>query len=74
MASVDLARGESVQAFIDGSATRWGGLDAIVSVTGPLIPLCPLTEVSEEDFKRVYEVDVFGRTLCFTATRKPVRS
>ena len=41
-------------------ATGSCGLEAIVSVTGPLIPLCPLVEVSEEDFKRIYETDVFG--------------
>lgn len=57
---VDMREGASIKSFIDGAAERWKGLDAIVSVTGPLIPLCELTEVGDEDFKRIYETDVFG--------------
>lgn len=60
IAQIDMSEGRSVQQFIDGAASRWGGLDGVVSVTGPLIPLCLLADVSEEDFKRVYQVDVFG--------------
>lgn len=57
---VDLAQGDSVQRFIDQAAARWGGLDAIVSSTGPAIPLCPMSEVTDADFRRIYETDVFG--------------
>jgi 3-oxoacyl-[acyl-carrier protein] reductase len=57
---VDMRQAASVKAFIDAAAARWGGLDAVVSMTGPPIPLLPLVENSEEDFKRVYEIDVFG--------------
>ncbi len=60
IAAVDMREAASVRAFIDGAVTRWGALDAVVSVTGPMIPLCPLAEVEEADFKRVYETDVFG--------------
>ena len=57
---VDIAHGASVQAFLQAASARWCGLDAIVSSTGPAIPLCPLSEVTEEDFRRIYEVDVLG--------------
>lgn len=59
-AQIEMQRAASVQAFIDAAVKHWDELDAIVSVTGPLIPLCELSEVSEEDFKRVYDIDVFG--------------
>ena len=58
--AVDLRDTSSVTSFIDGAAQQWGGLDAIVSATGPAIPLCPLSEVSAEDFRRIYDTDVFG--------------
>lgn len=57
---VDVRDSASVKAFIDQAAARWNGLDAVVSVIGPAIPLCPLSEVSDEDFRRIYETDVFG--------------
>jgi NAD(P)-dependent dehydrogenase (short-subunit alcohol dehydrogenase family) len=58
--AVDLRDSASVKHFIDSAARQWGGLDAIVSATGPAIPLCPLSEVSEDDFRRIYDTDVFG--------------
>lgn len=57
---VDMRTGASVEAFIAAATAAWGGLEAIVSMTGPSIPLCPLVEISEADFKRVFEIDVFG--------------
>lgn len=60
LAPVDLRDGGSVQTFIDDAARHWGGLDAIVSATGPAIPLRPLSEVSDEEFRRIYDTDVFG--------------
>jgi 3-oxoacyl-[acyl-carrier protein] reductase len=60
VAAVDMRRGDQVKAFLGDAAARWGGLDAIASVTGPFVPLGPLCEASEEDFKAIYEVDVFG--------------
>ena len=57
---VDMRKGDSVKRFIEQAASHWGGLDSIVSSTGPAIPLCPLSEVTEDDFQRIYETDVFG--------------
>ena len=57
---VDMTRGDSVHAFFEESAAQWGGLDAVVSATGPAIPLRPMTQVSEDDFQRIYQTDVFG--------------
>jgi NAD(P)-dependent dehydrogenase (short-subunit alcohol dehydrogenase family) len=60
LAPVDLRDAGAVAAFIDGAARLWNGLDAIVSATGPAIPLRPLAEVSEDEFRRIYDTDVFG--------------
>lgn len=60
VAQVDLTSAASVAGFIDGCRSEWGELSGIVSATGPAIPLCPLNEVTEDDFKRIYETDVHG--------------
>lgn len=60
IAPVDLRDTASVAGFIEGAARRWGGLQAIVSATGPAIPLRPLSEVDEADFRRIYDTDVLG--------------
>lgn len=60
VAQVDMRDDTSVQDFMNQAAASWGGLRAIVSVTGPPVPLCPLHEVSDEDFKSIYETDVLG--------------
>jgi 3-oxoacyl-[acyl-carrier protein] reductase len=57
---VDMHEGESIREFLAGASSDCSGLDAIVSATGPAIPLCPLNEVSEEDFRRIYDTDVLG--------------
>lgn len=59
-AQVDMTDGASVEAFIAKAVTDWGTLDAVVSATGPAIPLCALDEVSDEDFKRIMDADVYG--------------
>ena len=60
IAQVDNRDGKSVREFFAKSVSDWGGLDSIVCATGPAIPLCPLDEVSEDDFKRIYDTDVLG--------------
>jgi 3-oxoacyl-[acyl-carrier protein] reductase len=60
IAQVDMREGNSVKAFFDQAASQWSGLDAIVQVTGPAIPLCSLEKVSEDDFRRIFDTDVFG--------------
>ena len=60
VAQVDVRESASVKAFFEQAGAQWGGLTAIASVTGPAIPLCPMLEVTEADFKRIYETDVYG--------------
>lgn len=59
-AQVDMTDGTSVEAFIAKAVADWGTLDAVVSATGPAIPLCALDQVSDEDFKRIMDTDVYG--------------
>lgn len=60
IAQVDVCDGDSVRDFIAKASSDCGGLRAVVSATGPAIPLCALRDVSEEDFRRIYDTDVFG--------------
>jgi NAD(P)-dependent dehydrogenase (short-subunit alcohol dehydrogenase family) len=57
---IDITSGESVASFFRSAAELTGGIGHLVSATGPAIPLCPLLEVSEEDFRRIMETDVTG--------------
>lgn len=57
---VDMTDSASVQGFFAAASEAWNGLSAIVSATGPAIPLKPIADVSDEDFRRIYETDVFG--------------
>lgn len=59
-AEVDVTNADSVKGFLREADAQWDGLAGIVSATGPSIPLCSLENVPEEDFKRIYETDVFG--------------
>ncbi|HEY2205543.1 MAG TPA: SDR family oxidoreductase [Pseudonocardia sp.] len=59
-AHVDMGDGDSVTDFLAEARSAWGGLEAVVSATGPAIPLCPLDEVTDEDFARIYRTDVLG--------------
>jgi 3-oxoacyl-[acyl-carrier protein] reductase len=57
---VDMTDTGSVQEFFAKATAQWGRLEHIVQATGPAIPLCALKDVSEADFKRIYDTDVFG--------------
>lgn len=57
---VDMRDSESVKKFFQQASNKWGGLKALVSATGPSIPLCPLVDVDDEQFKSIYETDVLG--------------
>lgn len=57
---VDIRDSSSVERFIAAASGYCGGVDAIVSATGPAIPLKPLVDVADEDFDRVYQTDVRG--------------
>ena len=59
-AEVDIRHADSVHAFFEFAEQQGAGLEAIVSATGPAIPLRPLTSISDTDFDRVYETDVRG--------------
>lgn len=57
---VDVTSSASVAQFLDAAAGDAGGVAHVVSVTGPAIPLCPLLEVEEAEFRRILETDVVG--------------
>ena len=57
---VDMTDSGSVAAFFAAAVEQWGSLDAIISATGPQIPLCALENVTDADFKRIFDTDVYG--------------
>lgn len=57
---VDLTREASIETFLEAANAKWGGLSAIVTATGPALPLGNLADISEDEFRKTYETDVFG--------------
>jgi NAD(P)-dependent dehydrogenase (short-subunit alcohol dehydrogenase family) len=57
---VDITVSDSVQEFFAAAARDAGAVTHIISATGPQIPLAPLLEVSEADFRRIMDTDVLG--------------
>lgn len=57
---VDITVADSVRDFFAAAAREAGVITHIVSATGPAIPLAPLLEVSEADFRRIMDTDVLG--------------
>jgi len=58
--SVDLTDESSVKQFLETAARQWQGLASIVTATGPALPLGDVASISEADFRKTYETDVFG--------------
>jgi 3-oxoacyl-[acyl-carrier protein] reductase len=57
---VDICDGESVSRFFNTVQKRWGGIDTIVSATGPAFEMLPITEINDEKFRNVIETDIIG--------------
>jgi NAD(P)-dependent dehydrogenase (short-subunit alcohol dehydrogenase family) len=57
---VDIRDSAAVASFIAGASQWEEGLQAVVSATGPALPLRPLAEIDDADFDRVYATDVRG--------------
>ena len=67
---VDVADPDSVAGMLDSTLERFGRLDQLVNNAGLLGPIKPLWECTEEDLRRVCEVNVQG---VFTCTRLAAR-
>lgn len=57
---VDITDSAAVQQFFESAARVGGEIRHLISATGPAIPLAPLLEVSEADFRRIMDTDVLG--------------
>jgi 3-oxoacyl-[acyl-carrier protein] reductase len=57
---LDITIADSVAGFFREAAGFAGGVAHVISATGPAIPLCPLLEVTEADFRRIMDTDVLG--------------
>lgn len=57
--STDVTRANDVSRLLDTAVQRWGGLDIIFNNAGIGMPK-PITEVSEEDFDRLFAINVKG--------------
>ena len=68
----DVSDAQGVAAAIDTVAKRFGRLDALVNNAGVAV-FAPLLETSDEDWKRVLEVNLTGPFLCTKAAAPLMR-
>ena len=61
--SLDVTKLASIQAWIDQTVRKYGGLDVLVN-TAALMPVKPSLEVSEEDWDRTHAVNLRGAFFC----------
>jgi 3-oxoacyl-[acyl-carrier protein] reductase len=57
---VNIVDGESVSRYFKTVQDQWGGIDAIVSATGPAFEMNKITEVDDDKFRHVVETDIIG--------------
>ncbi len=68
--AVNLCDEQQVHSFLDHAAGLGAGLAGVVNATGPAIPLRPLTEISNAEFRHIMTTDVEGAFNLLTATGK----
>lgn len=70
----DLADGHSVRAAVDKAVSTWGRLDVAFNNGATMVPPGPLDQVREEDFDRVYGVNLKGVFLAMSAEVAAIRA
>lgn len=60
VSQVDMTDNSSVKRFLAAADEALEGVNHIVSATGPAIPLCALKDVTHNDFRRIFDTDVYG--------------
>src|ERR1700688_323690 len=55
----DVTKGRDFERLIEAAVGRWGGLDIVFNNAGIALPK-PITEVSEDEFDRLFAVNVKG--------------
>ena len=62
--TADVTQGQAVAAAVGAAAERFGGLDVLYNNAGGATPADgPVTEASEEEFRRAISLDLFGTFL-----------
>ena len=62
--TADVTQGKAVAAAVGAAAERFGGLDVLYNNAGGATPADgPVTEASEEEFRRAIDLDLFGTFL-----------
>lgn len=65
----DVTDPDAVGALVDAVVTDLGGLDVMVANAG-IAQVAPLLEVSPDDLRRVFDVNVFGVVYCLQAAAR----
>jgi NAD(P)-dependent dehydrogenase (short-subunit alcohol dehydrogenase family) len=61
---VDVSNEEQVQAMVDKTMEEYGQIDILVNNAGYVQTIKPLWEITREEWKNLFDVDVVGTFLC----------
>ncbi|UOF91149.1 SDR family oxidoreductase [Fodinisporobacter ferrooxydans] len=64
---VDVTSRNEVQAMIRKAESEFGRVDILANIAGILGPSAPVSEISEEDWDRVFDINLKGTFLCCQA-------
>ncbi|BFL45238.1 SDR family NAD(P)-dependent oxidoreductase [Lactonifactor longoviformis] len=71
--TVDITSPESVQSMVDTVMDRFGRIDVLVNNAG-ISQKVTVEDMTLEDMKRIFNVNMFGLFLCTQACMKPMRA
>jgi NAD(P)-dependent dehydrogenase (short-subunit alcohol dehydrogenase family) len=69
---VDVTQSESVRAMVETCQETLGGLDILINNAG-IFPIAPVTNITEDEWNRVMDINLKGVFLCSQASLAPMR-
>ena len=65
--TVDVRNGSAVSEWISQTVAKYGKLDGAVNMAGILTHATPITDTSDDDWKRTFDINVHGVFNCLRA-------
>jgi 3-oxoacyl-[acyl-carrier protein] reductase len=68
----DVTRSQDVDAMVKAVLTKWGAIDILVNGVGGWQKLAPVTDIAEDEWDRIINLNLKSAFLCIKAATKPM--
>ncbi len=68
----DVTRSQDVDAMVNAVLAKWGAVDILVNGVGGWQKLAPVTDIAEEEWDRIIDLNLKSAFLCIKAVAKPM--